>query len=178
MGTRALSLARVSLPWLWLSIRGISHQTLLPSVSLLRLIPAPRGLVRMRPVGSIVCCFMSGEPLGSLAGILQHEAQPVGMIRWRFGDWHRGDRLGSQALADQPPDRSGAGVALLDCPGAAPIGLAPFDPLMRSHHGALGQPPATGLQIGTLGALGEHCANRRGNARRVRERVAHGRQFV
>jgi hypothetical protein len=30
----------------------------------------------------------------------------------RFGDWHKRDRLGSQGLAGQPPDRSGAGVAV------------------------------------------------------------------
>ena len=66
------------------------------------------------------------------------------------------DRTGSHGRIESVSHLDpGAGVVLLDCPGSElPIGLSPFDPLMRSHHGALGQPLATGLQIGTLDALG------------------------
>lgn len=62
-----------------------------------------------------------------------------------------------------------------------PIGLSPFDPLMRSHHGALGQPLATGLQIGTLGELGklsqqgEEARTPCAHARRKTRTPAHAR---
>ena len=97
MGTRALSLARVSLPWLWLSIRGISHQTPLPSVSLLRLMPALADLVRMRPVGRIVCWFITPASFTGLP-IIHHRVMLIGIVKGQSGDCPRRDRVVAAAL--------------------------------------------------------------------------------
>ena len=66
-----------------------------------------------------------------------------------------------------------AGVALSDCPGSAPIGLAPFDPFMRSHHWAPGQPLVTGFQIGTLGEPGAAEIEPRATCAHARRKRAH-----
>jgi len=76
---------------------------------------------RLRPTQPMagLLCRRASRPV---AGILQHDAQLVGMMMGQLGDRHKGEHLGSQALADR-------------CPGIIPdgrrvaVGLSRFGPL-------------------------------------------------
>lgn len=74
-------------------------------------------------------------------------------------------------LRPEPYRMATRGAAV--CPGSPPIGLAPFDPFMRSHQAAPGQPLATGLQIGTLGEPSAAEIEPRATCAHARRKRAH-----
>lgn len=76
-------------------------------------------------------------------------------------------------LTGSLPHRTGWATRGLQVVQVLPIGLSPFDPLMRPHHGALGQPLATGSLIGTLGEPSAAEIEPRATCAHARRKRAH-----
>jgi hypothetical protein len=98
----------------------------------------------------------------------------------------RNNRPGSHRIAwarcfSLTPRPWWAGVVLAGCLGSASGPASRPDPHRLTPSSPRGGPsgnPLSHKRCLCLSALCEHCANRRRNARRVRERVAHGRRLV